>query len=242
MRVVVKSLQKRSFRRGRLSEQVVVELERMIAEEYSDAGERLPREIDLAERFQVSRIVIREAMKILEGRGLVDVRAGSGTYTVAPSLEKVKDSLLRLFQDRPIPTIHEMEQIMELREVLEETVATLAAVRATPEDLREMEAALTEMENGDAADPRTAEADLRFHRTVARAAHNPYFEMVIEPLTAVFIQQIMLTNSYKIGADMHRAIANEIRKGNPVGARQAVRRLMSRTRTDTKNAIKAVDT
>ena len=236
-----KTLPKRSFRRGRLSEQVVAELERMIAEECPEPGARLPKEAELAERFMVSRIVVREAMKILEGRGAVEVRAGSGTYTVAPSFDKVKDSLLRMFQDRPIPTIHEMEQIMELREVLEETIASLAAVRATPEDLQHMEEALAEMEKGDPADPRTVEADLRFHRIVARSAHNPYFEMVIEPLTAVIVRQIMLTNSYTLGADLHRGIAEEIRKGNPVGARQAVRRLMRNTLTDTKKAINVAE-
>ena len=97
------SLQKRSLRRSELSEQVVAELERMIAEEYPNGGERLPKEIELAERFRVSRIVIREAMKLLEERGLVKVRAGSGTYTIGPSLDKVKDSLSRLFQNSPIP-------------------------------------------------------------------------------------------------------------------------------------------
>ena len=241
IRIVLKGLQKRSFRRGRLSEQVTAEVERMMVTEFSEPGVRLPKESELAERFHVSRIVIREAMKILEGRGVVEVRAGSGTYTVAPSVDKVKDSLLRMFQDRPIPGIEDMELMMELREVLEEALASLAAVRATPADLEEMEAALVTMEAGHPADPQTVEADLRFHRTVARAAHNPYFEMVTEPLTAVFIQQIMLTNSYTIGADLHRGIANEIRKGNPVGARQAVRRLMRRTMTDAKRAIKLIE-
>src|SRR5215475_11173187 len=117
---------KRSFRRGRLSEQVVEELERTILEEFPVPGSRLPKESALADRFRVSRIVIREAMKILEDRGVVDVRAGRGTITMAPTPERVKASLFRLFRDQPIPTHSEMERMMELREVLEETVAALA--------------------------------------------------------------------------------------------------------------------
>ena len=113
---------KRSFRRGRLSGQVVTELERAIVEEYPEPGTRLPTEDELADRFHVSRIVIREAMKILEDRGVVEVRAGRGTITVAPTPEGVKASLLRLFRDQPIPTLTEMEHMLELREVLEETV------------------------------------------------------------------------------------------------------------------------
>lgn len=238
--LAVKALKKRTFRRGRLSEQVVTELEALIAQEHAAPGGRLPKESELADRFRVSRIVIREAMKILEGRGTVEVRAGSGTFTVAPSVDKVKESLLRLFRDQPIPSVNEMEQMLEIREVLEETVASLAAVRATPDDLAEMKSALKEME-ACGEGPEVVEADLRFHRAVARAAHNPYFEMVIDPLTAVFVQQVKLTDSYSVGADMHVRIAEEIEKGSAVGARQAVRRLMRHTLEDAKKAIRLMD-
>jgi GntR family transcriptional repressor for pyruvate dehydrogenase complex len=230
------TLPKRSFRRGRLSEQVVDELEKLISAEYSKPGERLPKEAELADRFKVSRIVIREAVKILEERGRVEVRAGSGTYTLAASAEKVKESLARLFQDQPIPALWDVERMLELREVLEETAAGLAAVRATEEDLAAMELALDQMDKG-ANDEEVTEADLRFHLAVSQAAHNPYFEMVLEPLTAVFIQQIQLTNSYNVGVDAHRQVALEIRKGNPVGARQAVRRLMRSTMDNARTAL-----
>jgi DNA-binding FadR family transcriptional regulator len=233
-----KRLQKRGFRRGRLSEQVVAELEKMIAEHYP-AGECLPKESELAERFHVSRIVIREAIKILEGRGLVEARAGSGTYTTPPSIDKVKESLLRLFKDQPIPSLADMELMLELREVLEETAASLAAVRATPGDLAEMEAALIDMESGEDG-PESVGADLRFHQAVAKAAHNRFYEMVLEPLTAIFMQQMMLTNAYQVGADLHRAVAEEIRKGSSVGARQAVRRLMRRTLQHTRKALEVI--
>lgn len=226
-----------SFRRGRLSEQVVAELERMIVDEYPAPGTRLPKEADLAERFRVSRIVIREAMKVLEDRGIVEVRAGRGTMTVAPTPERVKASLMRLFRDQPIPTLTEMERMMELREVLEETVAALAAVRATPEDLEKISAALADMAAIGRTVEETIEADLRFHLAIATAAHNRYFEMVIDPLTQVFIQQIKLSDSYTVGVDLHRHIYEKVAKGDPVGARQAVRRLMQNTRNDIKAAL-----
>src|SRR5262245_10855400 len=105
----VERLRKRTFRNGRLSGQVVSELEQMISEEYPAPGQRLPKEADLAERFQVSRIVIREAMKILEDRGIVEVSAGRGTFTLTPSPDKVKEMLMRLFRDQPIPALSEMD-------------------------------------------------------------------------------------------------------------------------------------
>jgi DNA-binding FadR family transcriptional regulator len=227
---------KRTFRNGRLSEQVVSELEKLIRQEYPESKQRLPREGELAVRFQVSRIVIREAMKILEDRGMVEVRAGRGTFTIDPSPEKVKDSLRRLFREQPIPSIAEMERLLELRQVLEETAAGLAAVRANPDDLIEMEAALIAMGNY-SSELETIEADLRFHRTVARAAHNHYFEIVLEPLTHVFIQQIKLSDSYSVGVEMHKQIYEAIRANNPVAARQAVRSLMKSTITDARQAL-----
>src|SRR5665647_1598248 len=134
---MVNHIRQRSFRRGRLSEQVIPEMERMIAEEYPQPGSLLPKESELAERFQVSRVVIREAMKILEDRGSVEVRAGRGTRTVAMSPDRVKSSLMRLFTEHPRPTAKELEYLLEIRQVLEETAAGLAAVRALPENLDE---------------------------------------------------------------------------------------------------------
>jgi GntR family transcriptional regulator, galactonate operon transcriptional repressor len=228
----------RSFRNGRLSEQVLEELQRMINEEYAAPGSRLPKEAELADRFQVSRIVVREAMKILEDRGVVEVRAGRGTQTLVPSPSRVTQSLLWLFRDQPVPTLHEMESLLELRQVLEETSAGLAAVRATPEDLAEIEAALSGMENERASVEQTVEADLRFHRAIMRAAHNRYLEMVLEPVMSVFLQQIKLTNSFNAGLEMHRAIFETVRKRNAVGARQAVRRLMRQTHLDCRDVLR----
>jgi GntR family transcriptional regulator, transcriptional repressor for pyruvate dehydrogenase complex len=230
-------MQKRSFRNGRLSEQVVEELQRLVIEEYAEPGSRLPKEAELAERFHVSRIVVREAMKILEDRGVVEVRAGRGTLTVAARPDRVKQSLLQLFRDQPLPTLGEMESMLELRQVLEETSASLAAVRASDEDLREIEAALEEMRRGDADLDKTIEADLRFHRAVMKAAHNPYLEMVLDPVVSVFIQQIKLTNSFHMGLTEHHHIFVQIRSHNPVGARQAVRRLLKRTLQDSRKAL-----
>jgi GntR family transcriptional regulator, galactonate operon transcriptional repressor len=208
----------------------------MIGEEYRAPGSRLPKEGELADRLQVSRIVIREAMKILEDRGVVEVRAGRGTLTVAPKPDRVKESLLRLFRDQPIPKIQDMEQILELRQVLEETTASLAAVRASTEDLAEIEAALREMKQESDDPDRTVAADLRFHRSVMHAAHNPYIEMVLDPLMEVFLQQIKLTN-FNTGWDLHHSIFLEIRAHNPIGARQAVRRLMKTTLADSHSAL-----
>jgi DNA-binding FadR family transcriptional regulator len=71
-----------------------------------------------------------------------------------------------------------------------------------------------------------------------RAAHNRYFEIVLDPLTEVFQQQIKLTDSYNTGWEFHHSIFQEIRARNPIGARQAVRRLMKQTLSDSHKALK----
>lgn len=231
----------RSFRNGRLSEFALHEIQRMITEEYPSPGSRLPKEVELADRLQVSRIVIREAMKILEDRGVVEVRAGRGTSTVAPSPDRVKTSLRQLFGDQPMPTVQEMEQLLELRQVLEETTASLAAVRATAGDLSEIEAALEGMRQDGTDLEQTVSADLRFHRSIMRAAHNPFLEMVLDPLMEVFLQQIKVTNTFNTGWEAHRHIFLEIQARNPVGARQAVRRLMKLTLLDSRKALSNIN-
>lgn len=230
-------MQKRSFRNGRLSEQVIHEIQVLISESYAAPGSRLPKEAELAEQFQVSRIVIREAMKILEDRGVVEVKAGRGTFTVAPKPDRVKESLLWLFRDQPLPTLEDMESLLELRQVLEETSASLAAVRATEEDLREIQSALEDMARDNGNPDANISADLRFHRAVMRAAHNSYLEMVLDPVMSVYLQQIKLTNSFNPGLAMHNHIFEQIRARNAVGARQAVRRLMKRTLEDSRRTL-----
>lgn len=229
-------MQKRTFRNGRLSERLLPEIQRMIVEEYAPPGSKLPNEAALAERFQVSRIVIRESMKVLEDRGVVEVRAGRGTLTLASKPDLVQESLLRVFRDQPIPTFEEMESMLELRQVLEEMSASLAAVRATDEDLTGIQSALTGMENGSALEDIIA-ADLEFHRAVMRAAHNRYLEMVLAPVMWMFLQQIKLTNAAFTGIELHRDIFEQIRARNPVAARQAVRRLMKSTLQDSRNIL-----
>jgi GntR family transcriptional repressor for pyruvate dehydrogenase complex len=81
-------------------------------------------------------------------------------------------------------------------------------------------------------------SDLRFHRGLARAVHNRYFEMLLDPLMEVLSQQIKLTNAFNLGLESHRAVLKQVRARNPVGARQAMRRLIKQTLADCRKALK----
>jgi GntR family transcriptional repressor for pyruvate dehydrogenase complex len=228
-------MQKRSFRHGRLSSQVAQQLEEMIAESLLP-GKLLPAEKQLSSDYGVSRIVIREAMKMLEDRGVVEVRAGRGTMVLVPNGDRVKASLTRLLRKRGTPILEEMNALLELREVLEESAAALAAVRATAKDLTTIETALGKMKQGVPSSEVLA-ADLEFHLAVARAARNPFFEMILQPLTEVFLQQIQITGQRDVGWAGHNQIYQAIRDRDPVAARVQVRQLLRRTRTDIERIL-----
>ena len=233
-------MRKRTFQNGRLSEQVLPEIQRLIAEEYPEPGSKIPSEAALAERFQVSRIVIREAMKVLQDRRVVEVRAGRGTLTLAGDPDPLYNLLFRMFPDQPLPTLEEMESMLELRQVLEETSASLAAVRATVEDLKEIESALEDHVGRRSPLEDIVAADLRFHRAVMRAAHNRYLEFALDPVMSAFLQQIKLTDTFSTGIELHRHIFQQIRARNPIAARQAVRRLMKTTLADSRKVLERV--
>jgi|SRR5271157_2472161 len=233
--VLSRRMPKRSFRGGRLSSQVAQQLEEMIAETLPP-GNLLLTEKELASQYGVSRIVIREAMKMLEDRGVVEVRAGRGTTVVAPNSDRVKASLTRLLRKTGTPILEEMNALLEIREVLEENAAALAAVRATPEDLTMIEIALTKMRQRTVKEEVFA-ADLEFHRALALATRNPFFEMILQPLTEVFLKQIQLTGQRDVGWARHKRIYEAISRRDPVAARIQVRQLLRRTREDVERVL-----
>jgi len=236
---ILKIMRKRTFRHGRLSGQVLLQIENMIAEGFPP-GAHLPTEDEFADKFRVSRIVIREAMKMLEDRGVVEVRAGRGTIVVPAKSDRVKSSLYRLIRSSGTPMLQEMLLLLELRGVLEESAAGLAAVRATDADLAEAEAALKSMRDGTVAEAVHA-ADLQFHIAIARASGNRFFEIVLEPLTEVFLKQIQLTDKLHRGVKHHCEILKAIQLHDPVAARLAVRRLLNFTEKDIRKALSSGD-
>ncbi len=184
-------------------------------------GDRLPTEAELAERFEVSRTVVREATRLLVQRGLVTVSPGRGMAVAAVDGSVIAEQyglLLRLSEGS-------FEQLMELRLVLELEMAALAAARRTDDHLAE----LTRLnERLKAADPSTSEfldADLAFHEQIAQASGNPFFLLVMRPVNDY------LSDSYSAGAGYpseaghtvqeHLEIAQAIAAGDPARARFA---------------------
>jgi len=215
------------IRRHRLHEQVAEQIQRLIIEEALRPGDKLPSERDLAERLGVSRTVIREAIRVLNVRGLVKVKPGSGTYIQELSPNDVAAPIelflkLRQLSDR-------YKDLHEIRRTLEIEMAGLAAERATEEDIAAMEAAIEEMAAHIEDVDQFTRYDLAFHSALASATHNQLFNVLLTPITDLLLEFRLAAYQYdplgaiEGGLTHHRQILNRIKERDVEGARQAMR-------------------
>ena len=118
---------------GRISEIIVEQIRLLMRQGQLRPGDRLPPERDLCERFGVSRVTVREALRMLESSGLVEIRVGArgGAFVTAPSSDRVGEGLTDLLSLSVITTT----DITEIRMVLETGIVPLVCERATEEDL-----------------------------------------------------------------------------------------------------------
>jgi DNA-binding FadR family transcriptional regulator len=221
--------------RAPLSATVALEIERQIIENGLTAGASLPTEVQLMAQFGVSRTVIREAARTLVQKGLVDVRPGRG-MTVAPvSVEQFAQQLTLLLR-----TGHaDLDQLFELRELLEPAIASAAARSRTTAHLEEMAETLAVPEHAPAES--FLLADLEFHTALARASGNPFFLLVTTPL------QILLHDTYehalryvaytKQTRDEHREIYRAVESKNARAAATATRAHLRRARASLSELI-----
>jgi GntR family transcriptional repressor for pyruvate dehydrogenase complex len=152
----------------RIYEEIVRQVKAMIAEGRLKAGDRLPPERDLAEKFVVSRTSVREALRALESLGLVEIRPGEGTFVRQVSIESLVEPLALLM----VSQREAIGELFEARRLLEPSLAALAAERATPEEIQEMERILEEQAKEIAGGRTGLAQDAQFHTAIGAAAHN----------------------------------------------------------------------
>lgn len=186
--------------------------------------ERLPTEQRLAELFGVSRTVVREAVSRLKSIGLLTSRQGSGVF-VAPRHQ----ARALAFDPTVVTSLESVLQVVEVRRGLEAEVAALAAERITPEKARAIAFALEQLEACPPQGAEGVEADLAFHRCIARATENPQHERLLGFLEQYQRESMRVTRTnealdsgYMVEVRQeHRAIADAVIRGDAVGARQA---------------------
>jgi DNA-binding FadR family transcriptional regulator len=168
-------------------------------------GSRLPTEAELGAGLAISRAPVREAMRVLETIGLVEVRQRAGTVV----REGVSGSMAQLLLFETHLRGATIEALTEVRRIFERACAELAAERATERDLEQMRAAIDEMArlagSADAPIAALAEADAAFHRAVYRATHNPLVESLAN-FTLTMVLPWMRESLARTGAEQSIAL------------------------------------
>jgi DNA-binding FadR family transcriptional regulator len=204
-------------------------------------GSVLPNESLLGLDLGVSRTVLREAIKVLEAKGLVEVRRKTGTRIRPRSDWNALDpDILRWLFAGPgfIPGISDL---LELRLIIEPAGAHRAAARRTAADLQEISNALHGMEATRENAEATVDADLRFHLAILEATHNafmrPFGALIQEALCASFRLTNKDRHAYECSIERHRAVYLAIEARNPEAAKEAMRVVLNKTSEDIQRAI-----
>ncbi len=182
-----------------LTERANEQIEGLIVSGALRPGDRLPPERELGEMLGVSRTVVREAVRSLAAKGLVEVRTGSGTYVRRIDANIMQASLDLLLRASALKS----EEIHEVRTLLEVRIAELAALRARPDDIRAMEGAIELLKNRSIAPHEYAAADVAFHRYLAAATQNPLFFALLQSLNDVMFE-VQLRGASTVGWDTFR--------------------------------------
>ncbi len=192
---------------------------------------RLPSEHELARSFEVSRPVIRDALKRLRDDGVIYSRQGAGSFVLGAVAETVADAVDVAPLFTPAQTIADIQRCFEFRETIEAETAALAALRRNEAMLDELAAILGRLEHATNDHVHRDDIDLEFHLMIARAANNRYFASALFALRdqiAVGMKlhgMALLSPSGRLeqSTEEHAAIVSAIRDGDPVRAKDAMR-------------------
>lgn len=192
-------------------------------------GEVLPTEAELTEEHGVSRTSVREAMRVLAAKGLVEIRQKVGTRVRQPEQWNVFDSdILRWHSERG-PSVAILHDLVEIRQVLEPAAARLAAGRASMEDIKRMEDAVRAMAEHAPDHDAYAHADVDFHVAVYAASHNlllrQFGTVVADLLYLAFnVQQAVASGDRFLerDAERHAAVFRAIDRGQGEAAAEAM--------------------
>jgi GntR family transcriptional regulator, transcriptional repressor for pyruvate dehydrogenase complex len=222
-------------RTSRLYEQIVQQIEDSITKGTLKAGDQLPSERELALKFGVSRTAVREAVKALHEKGLVEAYSGRGTFITNGTSQAVRQSIdLLMRMDQPGGSAY----LAEVRQILEPEIAALAATRIQEPQLTLMREAFAVM-NEALKDPDAyIEADLDFHLALAEAAENPLILSLLDSIVGLLREQRMRIffedGGPQRGQYHHARILAAIERRDADASRAAMRDHLQQVREDSR--------
>ena len=217
----------RRIEHNRTADAVIHQIEEHILAGVMRSGDKLPGERELARMFDISRPVLRDAIKSLEERGLVVTRHGEGSFIADITGTVFSDAVVALFHKHPSATA----DYIEFRREVEATAAALAAKRATAADRtilsRTFEAMLAAHDRQDFDEE--ARIDVEFHNVIGECTHNLTFVHTLRSCYRLLTSGVFFNRSRVYGfpgarerlLDQHRAIYEAIMEANPQQARRA---------------------
>lgn len=214
-------------RTSRRYEQIVQQIEERVLNGSLKPGDQLPAERDLAQQFGVSRTAVREAVKALHEKGLVEAYSGRGTFITDGTSKAIRQSLDLMAR---IGGAEGAAYLTELRSILEPEIAAAAATRANEQHIAAMREAYAVMARAldDPEDPEAyIEADLDFHLALAEAVANPLILSLMDSIVGLLREQRMgifrSPGGPGRGQFHHQRILEAVESHDPERARQAMR-------------------
>lgn len=185
-------------------------------------GDLFPPERALAEQWQVSRPVLREAFRVLESQGIVESRHGAGRFVRSDQTIDIGD----LRRNHLLSRRESLLQIWEVRSVLEIRAAELAATAASDEQIAAIENPIALIESLPAGQSHETDLNLKIHTAIANASGNPYLARMIhralEEYRLLNFKEAVPIDEWKELQDEHRPIVDAIRARSPARARKAM--------------------
>lgn len=220
----------RALPRRSLHEQVVDELGlRIVRGDFDERG-TLPTEPRLAAELGISRNVLREAVKVLVSKGLIDVRPKSGMRIRPQTDWTLLDRQVLNWFDLAGQRLHHSFDLVEFRLIVEPRASYLAALRATPAEKKAIEQACTALEACVGHPDWVAERDLVFHHSILAASHNVILNHLGLLVSSLMQIQVLVTTdhpgAFERGLPLHRQVTEAILAGDPERAEQISRRLV----------------
>ncbi len=212
-----------------LADRVASQLLEMIVSQQFRPGDRLPPEREIGQELGVSRTVVREAIRVLSGKGVLGVKSGSGVVVTQIGQENVAETMRLFIQTRgghDVDGPFSYEKVHEVREMLEVRVAGVAAERATPEDLASLRKAFQELADAVDSVEQSSVKDVEFHRTIAKITHNDMYLIMLDSIRHVLLEirreTLVKKERRRFVLEFHKRILDAIERGDSDGARRAM--------------------
>lgn len=206
-------------------------------------GDVLPREENLAESMDVSRTALREALKVLSAKGLIESRPRVGTRVRPKQFWNQLDADVLSWRCASMPTDDFIGKLVEMREIIEPAAAAAAARRRTTSQLNNVDLAYRKMEAARDSEEWAA-ADLSFHDAVLQATGNELmislFSVVASALEMFFVLSAQTAGDFKYSLPHHLKVLEAIRREQPEVARKAMQSIITDSRANLRKRRKGI--